>query len=82
MKQVIYFSASWCMPCKVLKPKMQKLAESVNVRFVDVDAESDFTSKYNIRSVPTVVIVENLNEITRYVGNNINPETIKEVIKG
>jgi len=82
MKQALYFSASWCMPCKVLKPKMQKLAETINVRFVDVDAESEFTSKFNIRSVPTVVIVENLNEISRYVGNNINTETIKQVIKG
>lgn len=82
MKQAIYFSAGWCAPCKVLKPKMQKLAESINVRFVDIDKEPDFTSKYNIRSVPTVIIVENLNEVSRYVGNNINPETIKQVIKG
>ena len=82
MKQAIYFSAGWCMPCKVLKPKMQKLAESVNIRFVDVDAEPDLTSKYNIRSVPTVVVVDSLNEVSRYVGNNINPETIKQVIKG
>jgi len=82
MKQALYFSASWCMPCKVLKPKMQKLAETVNIRFVDVDAEPDLTSKYNIRSVPTVVVVDNLNEVSRYVGNNINPETIKQVIKG
>ncbi len=82
MKQAIYFYGSWCMPCKVLKPKMQKLAETVNVRFVDVDAEADLTSRYNIRSVPTVVVVDNLNEVSRYVGNNINPETIKQVIKG
>ena len=82
MKQALYFSASWCMPCKVLKPKMQKLAETVNIRFVDVDVEPDLTSKYNIRSVPTVVVVDNLNEVSRYVGNNINPETIKQVIKG
>jgi thiol-disulfide isomerase/thioredoxin len=37
MKQIIYFSAEWCGPCKNFKPIMESVSASIPVQFVDVD---------------------------------------------
>ena len=65
-----YFSATWCGPCKVFKPVMNEIAgEGYHVEFIDIDNMSDLASKYNVRSVPTVVIEENGIEVDRIVGS-------------
>jgi len=69
MKTMKYFSATWCGPCKVFKPVMNEIAgEGYHVEFIDVDNLSDLASKYNVRSVPTVVIEENGKEVNRIIG--------------
>ena len=65
-----YFSATWCGPCKVFKPVMNEIAgEGYHVEFIDIDNLSDLASKYNVRSVPTVVIEEGGVEVDRIVGS-------------
>ena len=73
MLKVIKFSASWCVPCKYLKPVFEeiKIMEDFNnVNFVDydIDEEYELTKKYNIRSVPTVIFEKDGNEIERISG--------------
>ena len=69
MKTIKYFSATWCGPCKVFKPVMNEIAgEGYHVEFIDIDNLSDLASKYNVRSVPTVVIEENGKEVNRIIG--------------
>ena len=69
MKTAKYFSATWCGPCKVFKPVMNEIAgEGYHVEFIDIDSLSDLAEKYNIRSVPTVVIEQGGKEINRFVG--------------
>ena len=64
-----YFSATWCGPCKVFKPVMNEISgEGYHVEFIDIDNMSDLASKYNVRSVPTVVIEENGKEVNRIIG--------------
>ena len=70
MKTMKYFSATWCGPCKVFKPVMNEIAgEGYHVEFIDIDNLSDLASKYNVRSVPTVVIEEGGVEVDRIVGS-------------
>ena len=66
-----YFSATWCGPCKAFRPIMEEIAgeESIMVEFIDVDQEQNKAEKYNIRSVPAVVIEENGIEVDRFVGS-------------
>lgn len=67
----LYFSAPWCGPCKVLAPKMEILAESVTVEKILVDDNQEMTAKFGVRSIPTVILIdENENEIERFVGTN------------
>jgi thioredoxin 1 len=71
MVTVKKFSASWCGPCRALAPVMNEVkTQFSNVLFedIDVDESSDIASKYNIRSVPTVVIESNGKELHRFTG--------------
>ena len=68
MKQILYFTASWCGPCRTLGPIMESLNGQINYRKLDVDNEQDLAVKYKIRSVPTLVLIENGVEKNRLVG--------------
>lgn len=68
MKGFIYFSADWCQPCKALGPIMEQVAKQVPVNKVNVDYEVTLTKQYNVTSVPTVILVENGVEKTRFTG--------------
>ena len=70
MKIAKYFSATWCGPCKAFKPVMNEVAgEGYMVEFLDVDNNSEMSSKYGVRSVPTTIIEENGVELNRLVGS-------------
>jgi len=69
MKTILYFTASWCGPCKALAPRMEKLASQINYRKIDVDSNQDMSMKYGVRNVPSLVLIdENGTELNRMVG--------------
>ncbi len=59
---LIDFWAEWCNPCKTLGPTLEKLAAEFNGAFklakVDVEAEPELSQAFQIRSIPTVVLVK------------------------
>ena len=70
---VIQFSASWCSPCKALKPVMDKLSDEykdrANFYITDIEESGINTgSAAGIRGVPTVIIYKKGVEIDRKVG--------------
>jgi thioredoxin-like negative regulator of GroEL len=69
MKQIWYFTADWCAPCKALGPTMNRVAEQIQVNKVNIDYEADVVQKYGVRNIPTVVLVENGQEVRRFSGN-------------
>jgi thioredoxin len=68
MKKILYFSAAWCGPCKQFGPVMEQVGQSVRVEKVDVDKLPDLAQAYNVRSVPTVIILKDGREVSRFVG--------------
>jgi len=66
-KGILFFSAPWCEPCKVLKPVMDQITrEGINTKNVNTEYDAVLTEKYTIRSVPTLVLTDlNGNEIKR-----------------
>ncbi len=78
MKQILYFTASWCGPCKLLKPKIQAMQSKLPITILDVDTNAEACSKYSVRNVPTIIVTNNGNEIGRLVGNNITEQRIVE----
>jgi len=70
MKKLLYFSASWCGPCRQLGPIMGEVAQQATVQKVDVDTQPELAQQYGIRNVPTVVLTLNDVEVIRKVGLN------------
>lgn len=70
MKKILYFSAPWCGPCKQFGPVMDRISQTgILVEKVNVDNAPAVAAAYNVRSVPTIVIVDSTgNEISRSVG--------------
>ena len=68
MKKILYFTASWCAPCKTLSPIMDSLQGQINFDKIDVDSNTDLSTQYGVRGVPSLVLVENGNEVGRLVG--------------
>ena len=62
MKRLIYFSSPWCGPCKAVSPVISAAQERhPGVEFIRVDVSQDQVTpaKYQIQSVPSVIIEEN-----------------------
>lgn len=68
---VAVFSASWCGPCKVFKPKVDELEGSrddVSVVRVDIDEHPDLVQSYGVKSVPTTLGLVSGDEGFRVMG--------------
>jgi thioredoxin 1 len=68
---LVDFFADWCGPCKVLKPTVNKFAteqSDVNVVLINVDEHSDIASEFGVRSIPTLLYMENGEVVGREVG--------------
>jgi len=68
MRKILYFTASWCGPCKALGPIMDSLQGQINFDKIDVDSNTDLSAQYGVRGVPSLVLLENEEEIGRLVG--------------
>ena len=68
MKKILYFSAAWCGPCKMLGPIMESLSRQINYEKIDVDNNQDLSIQYGVRNVPTLVLVDNGEAVGRLVG--------------
>jgi len=71
MKQVLYFSAKWCTACQATTPIIESIKRGgeAQVMIIDVDYDVSLTEQYNVKNVPTTIILENNNEVKRHVGS-------------
>lgn len=68
---VVYFTAPWCQPCRMLGPIMEDLSQKyTNLRFlkVNVDEAQELAMKHQIRAVPTVMLFVNGVEKKTFTG--------------
>ncbi len=65
------FWAVWCMPCKMLSPVVDEIAEeydSVKVGKVNVDEQRELAMKFGIRSIPTLLVFRSGQQSDMSVG--------------
>lgn len=76
--KVLKFSASWCGSCSALSKTLKEMTDLPEIEHVDIDGNLALATKFAIRSVPTLVIVdENENELKRLTGA-ANKEKLRE----
>jgi thioredoxin 1 len=69
---IVDFHAVWCSPCKmqspILKEVVAEFGEKIKVIKIDVDQNNEIASRYNIQSVPTLIIFKNGELVWRQSG--------------
>jgi thioredoxin 1 len=69
---VVDFWADWCMPCKVLQPTLNQLAEKyadkIKVAKLDVDHNRRISAQYQVQNIPTVIFFVRGKEVHREIG--------------
>lgn len=78
---VVDFFATWCGPCKMIAPLLDKFSkeyESVKFIKVDVDQFGEIAQKYEISSMPTVLFAKNGEVANKVIG--ANPNAIKQAL--
>jgi thioredoxin 1 len=69
--QVFYFTADWCGPCKKVRPIVEELKRDqsdVKFQIIDVDSEGELTRKFEVKSIPTFIRIEDGKEVARVTG--------------
>jgi len=75
---LLYFSASWCGPCKTMSPVMDRVSQhyeaQLSVMKIDVDQAQSLAAQYGIRSIPTLVLRHKEQAVETLVGAHPQPK--------
>ena len=69
---LVDFWAPWCMPCRMMAPVLEELAEEYDGRAiiakVNTDENQDLATRFSVRGIPSLLIMNEGNEVDRIVG--------------
>ena len=68
---LVDFWASWCGPCRMVAPILEEIANErsdVKVCKINVDEEPELASRYNVMSIPTMIVVKEGQVVNQAVG--------------
>jgi thioredoxin-like negative regulator of GroEL len=75
MKNVFYFTADWCSPCKKTRPVVEELKkEGFQFQMIDVDYEQLLAKQFQVKSIPTFILLEDGKELDRVTGAQTRSE--------
>ncbi len=77
MKKILYFTADWCGPCKIIKPQLVEASNQISITFINVDTNTTTAERYNVKNIPCVILIDlNGHENGRLVGSSITKQSV------
>ena len=77
MRKIIRFTADWCQPCKILSKQLETMELNLPIDVIDIDKDPEIAIEYGIRSVPTLVLMED-NEVRSKIVGLKTPSEIRQ----
>ena len=78
---LVDFYADWCGPCKMIAPILnevqEELKDEVKIIKVDVDADGELAQRFDVMSIPTMILFKDGKPVNRRAGFMPKPEVIK-----
>jgi thiol-disulfide isomerase/thioredoxin len=80
--KLLKFSASWCGPCKMLSKTIEQVKDELDCDIIEIDIDDDFetANKFQIRGVPTLVLMDGETEVARKTGS-MSAAELKNFVK-
>ena len=82
---LVDFWADWCMPCKMMAPILNEVAEATDgtatIYKLNVDEQQQVAAQYGIRSIPTMILFKDGKEVERIVGVKSKEAVIASIKK-
>ena len=78
-KVLVDFYADWCGPCQMLAPILEEV-DFIDVLKINVDEHQELAAKFGVMSIPTLVLMENGEEVKRDLGFK-NLDQIKKMVE-
>ena len=80
---LVDFWASWCMPCKMLAPVINEVAEEVDgtakIGKLNIEEQKELASRFSVRSIPTLILFKKGKEVKRFVGVKTKGFYLKQI---
>ena len=80
---LVDFWAEWCAPCKMMAPVLNDVADELNgnshVGKLNIEQYQSMAQKFNVRSIPTLILFKNGKEVKRFVGIKQKDFLLKEI---
>ena len=76
--QVLKFQSNWCSPCRLLDAQLKRLFPLLEIQKVDTDEERQLAVQYNIRSIPTLVLLDENGKEQKRLTGSVTDAKLKE----
>jgi len=76
--QVLKFQAPWCSPCKLMDAQLKRLFPLLEIQKVNTDEERQLAVQYSIRSIPTLILLDETGEEHKRLTGSVTDAKLKE----
>ena len=80
--KILKFYADWCSPCKALSAVIGKVDHNVPMVEINVDTDRETAAFYGIRTIPTMLLIDENENIVNRKGGTMTEEQFREFLKG
>lgn len=80
MLKLLRFTSATCQPCKALAKNLDEAKLNLPVEVIDIDVHGDLVLDYGIRSVPTLILIDEFVEVKRMSGIK-TPDQLREWVQ-